>query len=211
MTISDQRKHWNELHAKNTLKTYSNKPTDFAQEVIQLFPLESKVLDLGCGLGNDSFYFAQSGHDVIGIDFSEEAIKQNKEKYNSIQALTFAVSDISKPLSFSDNIFDVVYARLSLHYFTDRVTRKIFSEIGRVLKQNGLFCFLCKSIGDPICGQGTKIEKDMFELDGHIRHFFNDEYITDLLKNMFKILKVESGEENFYGKKSAYIKVIARR
>jgi len=87
----------------------------------------------------------------------------------------------------------------------------IYKQFLRVLKQNGLFCFLCKSIGDPICGQGTKIEKDMFELDGHIRHFFNDEYITDLLKNMFKILKVESGEENFYGKKSAYIKVIARR
>ena len=34
------------------------------------------ILDIGCGDGRDSLYFAQNGAQVTAIDFAEEAIKR---------------------------------------------------------------------------------------------------------------------------------------
>lgn len=206
--MNNQKQHWNELHNQDRLKTYSHHPTSFAQEVINSFPPHAKILELGCGLGNDSYYFVQQGHAIIATDFADEALKQNTKKYKKIPNLQFAFLDISQiPYNFKDNEFDIVYARLSLHYFTDRITKEIIQEIHRVLKSGGLFCFLCKSIQDPLYGRGIKIEKDMYELNNHVRHFFSGEYAKQLLKNKFTIIKLKSGKEDFYGKKSSYIKV----
>jgi len=208
--MNNQKQHWNKIHAAGNIDHYSGKPTDFAEEIIKIIPSSLKVLELGCGVGNDSIGFAQAGHTVIATDFSEVAIKKNSERFSHITNLTFKVIDIIEPLQFNDNEFDVVYARLSLHYFTDDVTRLIFNEMCRVLKPNGFLCFICKSKNDPLYGKGVEIEKDMFESDGHIRHFFSEEYAKSLLKNNFKIEKIESGDEKFYGNDSAFIKVIAR-
>ncbi len=40
----------------------------------------SPVLDAGCGTGNASVFFAARGHQVTGIDFVEEAIRQARSK-----------------------------------------------------------------------------------------------------------------------------------
>lgn len=210
--IVDQKDYWNKLHNSDRLKPYSHNLTNFAKEVAQLLPAKARVLELGCGLGNDSFYFVKSRHIVIAVDFSDEIIRQNKARYKNTPNLIFKVLDISKsPYEFLNVEFDAVYARLSLHYFTDKLTKKIVRETHRILKAGGLLCFLCKSTKDPLYGQGRKIERDMYELSGHIRHFFSEEYTKKLLKNKFEIVKLESGREEFYGKKSAYLKVVATK
>lgn len=208
--MNDQKQHWDELHQKGSVDHFSGKPTDFAEEVIKIINPSSKVLELGCGAGNDSIGFSQAGHTVLATDFSEVAVSKNSERFKDIPNLTFEVLDMNEPMSLSDNEFDVVYARLSLHYFTDEVTRKIFSEIHRVLKPNGYLCFICKSTNDPLYGKGTEIEEDMFEHNGHIRHFFSEDYAKSLLENKFTIEKLESGDEKFYGNDTAFVKVIAR-
>ena len=212
MNISDQKSHWDILHKQGALKAFSDNPTNFAKEITKYIPPNSKILELGCGLGNDSYYFAKQRHAVIATDFSDEAIKQNNEKYKDARRLTFKVMDMNKsPYPFKENDFDCVYSRLSLHYFSDEITRKIVKEVFRILKHNGLLFFLCKSTGDPLYGKGRLIEKDMYEFNGHIRHFFSKDYSKDLLKGKFRILKLESGMEDFYGEKSGYIKVIAKK
>jgi len=44
-----------------------------------------------------------------------------------------------------------------------------------------------------------------------LRHFFSKKYFREKLKGKFKILKLWSGKVKFYGKESAFIKVIAER
>lgn len=204
--MSNQRLLWDKLH--KTRQVSLGKQTNFAKEVQKIIPTQSKLLELGCGNGKDAFYFAQNGHKVTATDFSEVAIENNKKKYNS-RNLQFELLDISKPFNFPDNSFDVIYARLSFHYFTDNVTKEIFKELNRILKPNGLLCFICKSTTDPLYGKGEKIEEDMFEENGHIRHFFSQDYIKECLKGLFTIQKLELGEENFYNSPSTFVKVIA--
>lgn len=208
--MNDQKKLWNDVHDKGDIGNYSSTPTELAKEVLEIIPSSSKILELGCGAGNDSVGFANGGHIVVATDFSENAISRNSKRLEDISNATFEALDISKPFEFKDGSFDVVYARLSLHYFHDENTRKIFKEIHRILKPNGPLYFICKSTKDPLYGKGEKIEKDMYELNGHVRHFFSEEYSRELLSDHFIINKLESGEERFYESDSSYIKVFAR-
>lgn len=207
--MKDQLEHWNNAHSKQWLHRHSSQKTAFAEEVsIQLSP-NSKILELGCGEGNDSIYFAELGHEIVATDFSDIVIEQNKKRWTATN-LTFKVQDITNPFEFEGSEFDAVYARLSLHYFTDEATQEIFREINRVLKPGGKLVFMCKSTDDSIYGQGSQIEADMYELDGHVRHFFSEEYATKKLSEAgLSLVNIKSGEEQIYDRQSAFIKVVA--
>lgn len=208
--MNDQKQLWDILHEKGKVDHFSDKPTKFAEEVQSLITPGSKILELGCGVGNDSAFFAQNGHQVLATDFSKLAIKNNRKHFKESN-LQFEVLDMSKKMSLPDNSFDVVYCRLSLHFFTDKATKSIFRKLHRILKPNGLLCFLCKSTDDPLYGKGKQIEKDMFEENGHIRHFFSKDYVKELLNGMFKTEKLETGQEDFYNIPSSFIKLIAKK
>lgn len=81
----------------------------------------------------------------------------------------------------------------------------------RVLKNNGILAFLVKSVNDPLYGKGERLEKNMYELEGHIRHFFSTDYTKDILNEEFDINLINEGKDEFYGKKSSFIKVLARK
>lgn len=207
--MKDQKEFWNKALASEDVFASTTTQTDFAEEVIGIIKPNSKILDLGCGLGTDAALFAKAGHTVLATDFSEVAIAKNTKEYHELNTLKFELLDLSEPFNYDDNAFDVVYARLSLHYFTDSITRQIFSEIHRVLKPGGYLCFLCKSTNDKIYGEGTKIEEDMFERNGHVRHFFSEQYTKSLLDGKFEAEKFEQGDKRIYTRDSAFIKVIA--
>lgn len=210
MAMQDQQKIWDDSHTQRQLKGHSTTQTSFAEEIDVAIPAGSSVLELGCGEGNDSIYFAQQGHKIVATDFSPVIIESNAKNIVH-QNLEFRVQDISKPFDYPDGSFDVIYARLSLHYFTDKDTRAIFTELGRVLKPGGLVCFMCKSVDDGLYGQGIEIEPDMFELHGHVRHFFSQAYARELLTDSeFEIVSMASGEDVLYTRESAFITVIAR-
>jgi len=42
----------------------------------------NKVLDIGCGIGNHSIYFAEQGLDTVGVDISKPAISLARESRN---------------------------------------------------------------------------------------------------------------------------------
>jgi len=207
--MQDQKELWNKTIASEGVFQSTTTQTDFAEEVLSSIQPRSKILDVGCGLGTDAAIFAQAGHTVLATDFSKVAIEKNREKFKTVPHLSFELLDLHNPFRFNANEFDVVYARLSLHYFTDAVTRNIFNEIHRVLKPTGYLCFLCKSTSDKLYGEGTEIEKDMFERKGHVRHFFSEEYTRSLLAKHFEIDILELGDKRIYTRDASFIKVIA--
>lgn len=79
---------WDLLHEEGKVNHAPDKPTKFAEEVQNIAPPQSKILELGCGVGSDSFYFAQNGHQVLATDFSKVAIENNKKRFkeNNLKA-----------------------------------------------------------------------------------------------------------------------------
>ncbi len=200
----DQKEIWEKLFQKKD--RYGLEPDSFAIEALKWIKKikAKKILDLGGGEGKDSIFFAKSGYEVFCLDFSERAIVscQEKVRKNKLQKLVHPMSkDITEPLNFEDETFDVVFAHLALHYFDDKTTTKIFNEIHRILKEGGLFFVKVKSTKDPLYGKGEKIEKDVFDF-GHIRHFFSKEYLLSKIEG-FRVLSLkEIVDESEYAKKS---------
>lgn len=94
------------------------------------------VLDIGCGIGMDTFRMAKRGMQVTGIDLTEVAIKTAKRRFEKqgIEA-NFEVGDATD-LRFSDESFDYVYSFGVLHHTQD--TEKSIQEVYRVLKKGGM-------------------------------------------------------------------------
>lgn len=113
-------------------------------------------------------------------------------------------------LPFQADGFDGVYARLSLHYYPDHITRLLFQEIHHILKRGGRLAFLCKSTDDPLYGKGQQLEKNMFENKGHVRHFFDENY-TKILLGGYHTERLKKRKEDLYGDPSAYMEVIAQK
>ena len=208
--MRDQRQHWEGIHRREPDHLYGPDPTSFARESAAWFPPASSILELGCGAGRDAAFFASLGHTVCATDFSATAIARNRAQHADVPNLSFLDLDTAEPLPFADGSFDVVYAHLSLHYFGDAVTRRVFGEIHRVLRPAGLLAFVCKSVGDPLYGHGTMIEPDMFEHEGHVRHFFSEAYARSCLADGFEVVRLECVDGQHHGRPSAFVKVIAR-
>ena len=207
----DQLQHWNNLHAHQRLRDYSHTHTSFAEEVTTTLIEPIELLELGCGEGNDSIFFAQQGHQVVATDFSDVIIEQNQNDSDNSN-VKFDILDMMKPFAFADDRFDVIYARLSLHYFSDVITRRLLREISRVLKPDGNAYFMCKSTADSLYGKGARIEADIYENDGHVRHFFSQKYAQAICSDAgLSIAKVVTGNELIYGRRSAFIKVVAHK
>ncbi len=184
-------------------------PSAFFGECAPLVPPGSRILELGCGEGADAAAFATLGHEVTATDFVSSVIARNRQRHAGVPRLAFRPSRIDEPLPFGDGSFDAVYAHLTLHYFTATVTTGIFREIHRVLRPGGMLMVACKSDHDSLYGRGVKIEPDMFDLDGKVRHFFTEAYARACLADGFVVDRLESPTGPLYGEPSAWITAIA--
>lgn len=195
---------------KNKWQGRTEPVNEFAGAVVQAVPDKGSLLDVGCGNGTDSMFFAENGFTVTAVDFSESGIDAlngaAKERGLSIAS---SVGDISKTLPYNDNSFDVVYAHLSLHYFDDETTKRVFAEMHRVLKKGGHFFVKCKSVDDPLYGVGEEVGPDMY-LSDHTRHFFSLDYLKSLLGD-FAVFTSTRSSSAYHGKTSKFVQAVAQK
>ena len=102
---------------------------------------ENNILEIGCGNGRDSLFFAENGFNATCIDISANALvlaEKNKQDYLKENKLsgqaTFQEAD-AEALPFKDEEFDAVYS-LSVLHATD--LSKSLTQIYRVLKAGGV-------------------------------------------------------------------------
>ncbi|MFW5703141.1 MAG: class I SAM-dependent methyltransferase, partial [Candidatus Dojkabacteria bacterium] len=172
--MQDQQQLWDTKHASDSLEIYE--PSEHIIELVKHFPSKGKVLELGCGKGYDANFLAEKGFDVLAVDFSQAVIDMNRKRFNEQDNLAFDQLDTRNVGNLGKDSYDVVYARLSLHYFNNSETKQIFRDIHKVLKKGGFLVFICKSTKDAKFGKGKEIEPNMFESEGHLRHFFSKNY-----------------------------------
>lgn len=166
-----------------------------------------KCLDLGCGIGQYSKQLIKYGYDVISADISDIALNKVKDFNENVVKL-----DMRDKLPFQDNEFDLVFANLSIHYFSDEDTRKLMLEIKRILKEDGLFIGSVNGIeGLKVIGNETKeIEYHFYEYKDKLIRLFD---ISDIKKYLadFNIIKIDERETIRFKHKKNYIVFIAKK
>lgn len=164
--------YWNETHKKyfTGKPVYDNWLDKYA---LILEKIKTPILDLGCGSGNDTLYLTEKGFSVIACDYSDIALEQVNQNIKNVKTIKL---DISLPLPFEDNAFDLIIADLSLHYFDEKTTKNIMKEIKRILKPNGNLLARVNSISDLNygAGQGQRLEENYYFVDGYNKRFFSE-------------------------------------
>ena len=92
------------------------------------------VLDAGCGEGIVARYLAALGATVVGIDSSAQLIGLAQVQ-NAQQTITYAVHDLTQPLSRYTQAFDVVVSNLVLNDVADY--QGFVATLGRLTKPAG--------------------------------------------------------------------------
>ncbi|MET8864386.1 class I SAM-dependent methyltransferase [Nonomuraea sp. NPDC004580] len=208
----DQRRLWNEHHRKYWHSEERSTPTPLAHLLAAQLSPGRRILELGCGSGRDAVHLQSLGHTVTASDFSEFAVRENVHAWRT-SGVRFLIQDLRTPLAFPVGAFDAVYARLSLHYFSDSVTRDIFREVHRVLRPGGLILFSCRSIDDPLYGQGEKLGPQLYRSGGQVRHFFSEWYTRQVLSAgpRFTIDDLSRRDELIYSERSSIVQCLAHR
>lgn len=107
------------------------------------------ILDSGCGTGENAFFFASRGHEVIGIDFLTEPIKIAKQKVTERGlTVTFLVMDALMLKDWMEEFDNVIDSGL-FHVFNDDDRRRYVEGLATVLKPSGRLFILCFSDEEP--------------------------------------------------------------
>src|SRR5579863_9380889 len=96
----------------------------------------NKVLDYGCGQGEESLYLAMMGADVTAVDISPVGVEpaNKRAKFNQVDARLKAYVMRCDPTSFPDESFDAVHGFGILHHVGLQTGLR---EIKRLLKPGG--------------------------------------------------------------------------
>jgi SAM-dependent methyltransferase/predicted esterase len=114
-----------------------------------------RVLDLGCGTGENALFLASRGHEVRGIDFVEVAIQRAKAKAKDRELNDyFEIGDALK-LSKGDRVFDSVVDCGLFHVFTDEERPQYVSSLANVVRPGGHVFIACFSDEEPP-GEGPR-------------------------------------------------------
>ncbi len=126
-------------------------PYNFAlKKIVSLSP--SKVLDLGCGIGDLSVKISQKGIKVTGVDFSAESIKIANKNGNNLT--NFIISDIYEFLSSNKDKYDVIFMSGVLYYLN---IKKVMPLIIKNLAKNGIFICIETNGGNSVLNLYRKL------------------------------------------------------
>ncbi|TLX84830.1 MAG: class I SAM-dependent methyltransferase [Thaumarchaeota archaeon] len=189
---------WDKIYS-DASAFFGEDPSDFAQKCYNYFKKYGvkRTLELGCGQGRDTIFFASNGFDVHAIDASKVAIENiNQKKGQKNISLDLRHFKASQALPYDSSYFDAVYSHMFYNMrFTDEELRSLFKESNRVLKNNGLLYFSVRSDKDVLYNKGKKIDNNIYEINGFQIRFFTRRQIQSFLENYFEIKNIEESYE----------------
>lgn len=110
------------------------------EEICQFLPKKKcKILDIGCGAGFFEVLLGQLGHEVIGIDLTEDMVKQAKHMLDvfSLDPECVSVKQMDgEHLEFPEESFDMILTRNVT--WTLPHPKEAYAEWFRVLKPGGV-------------------------------------------------------------------------
>lgn len=175
-------------------------------------PKGSKIIEAGCGKGGFVYELDKNNYDVIGVDYAEETIKNNRIRYPNLK---FEIMDV-RDLKYKDNYFDGYWSLGVIEHFYEGYN-KIINEMDRVLKPGG-YAFISFPHMSKLRRKKAKNNKyNIWKEDMATDKFFQfaldeTEVIRHLQKKGYKLIeKVKgAGEKGFLDEYESEYKILKK-
>jgi tellurite methyltransferase len=176
--------YWNNFYnPTNKFDDLNQIPSQFAAFVLNEYISKRNCIDIGCGGGRDTFFFAMYGRNAIGVDASLSAIKQNNIKAIGVKNISFQKVDFasqSEITEFSNNLgssFDntLIYSRFFLHAIEENVEDNFISFCISKIKLGSIVCLEYRTVEDS--------EREKFTSQ-HYRRFVSPVNIKNKFLNL---------------------------
>lgn len=114
----------------------NNKVLPWAQTLIDCTRDSESTIDLGSGAGQNSAFLALKGKNTTLLDLSENNVAFSRMLFGMLGLKgNFYQADMTKPLPFPENSFDVVFSCGVFEYFSDAEIENILKEAFRVARK----------------------------------------------------------------------------
>ena len=156
-------------------------------------PRTGRVLEMGCGAGDQSLLLAASGYDVAGVDIAPTSIAWANEKaaQRGLKA-DFRVGDVCDLNGFVDAGFDIVLDGNCLHFVIGDDRSKFLQSAYRVLKPGGwlLITSICCTLDDCVTAPGYDPATRCYMQDGiaYTYQGLADDIHNEVLTAGFKVV-----------------------
>ena len=101
--------------------------------LVNTYCKKGKVLEIGCGTGNNLVFFAENGWDTYGIDINKKAIGYAHKLLKSKNLKAKITIGNVEELPYKNREFDLVLDRACLQHNRINSIKKIIKEVERVL------------------------------------------------------------------------------
>ncbi|MDO6444394.1 class I SAM-dependent methyltransferase [Colwellia sp. 1_MG-2023] len=154
---------------------------------------ETRILEVGCGAGNNLWFAAREGFNVTGIDFSAAAIEYAKSRFDEEHLKGNFVVGSFDQLPEEEKCFDLIIDRGALVCAPLSEVRHAIEHIHKLLDVNGKFLFT------PFSQEHSCFDKDLCDEDFYLTitqgplkkvgklSFINEEIIRELFSQGWKI------------------------
>lgn len=133
------------------------RPQKVVEQLLERGLVRGKVLDVGCGTGENALLCATRGHEVVGIDSASRAIDMARAKAKRRDLGTrFLVHDALHVGSLPET-FDTVIDSGLFHVFTDDARHTYTRELARVLRPGSCLYVVCFSDEEPDWGGPRRV------------------------------------------------------
>lgn len=118
-------------------------------ELAEAGRIKGRVLDIGCGTGENALFLAERGLEVAGVDGAPRAIAKARTKART-RALdvSFEVAD-ALALPTPSAPFDTVIDSGLFHVFSDDDRPRLRDSLARVIRTGGTYLMMCFSEREP--------------------------------------------------------------
>ncbi|MFC4408102.1 class I SAM-dependent methyltransferase [Haloarchaeobius iranensis] len=136
MSDDDTAAWWDEAYERDTAPWDTGEPQPALAGVADRTE-RWRVLDPGCGTGTHAVHFASHGHDVVGVDVSENAVGRARAKADEHDVdVTFHVDDV-RELDAVDGPFDAVVDSGMFHVYAGEDRERYVDALADVLAEGG--------------------------------------------------------------------------
>lgn len=153
----DTQKAWESEYAKDSPNNKNEFPyieivsfirKNFTNKIAPQNRADIKILELGCGWGNNIKFIAKEGFSAYGLDFSKTAINHIKELAKDLDNLYPVFGDMLELSTIFEPQFDAIVDRAGMQTLANsKDIARTINEAYKVLKPNGMLFAMIFSQG----------------------------------------------------------------